>query len=61
MKECYWWKGKKITKHIFLGEKKLLNAVSRLECPLLVCKYKIRSLPNQKDFNINLDFTKIKK
>lgn len=25
-----------------LRKKLLLNAVSRLECPLLVCKYKIR-------------------
>lgn len=48
---------------IFRGGKKLLNAVSRLECPLLACKYKIRFLLNQKDLNINPKsaFTKINK
>lgn len=52
MKECYWLIEKNITKQVFLGKKKHLNAVSRLECPLLVCKYKIRSLPNKKDLNL---------
>lgn len=55
------WK-KEYNKTNNFKEKRLSNAVSRLECPLLVCKYKIISLPNQKDLNINpkLDFSKIK-
>ena len=47
-------------KQIFLPKKLLSSAVPRLECPLLVYKYKIRPLPPppQKKGNINpkLDF-----
>lgn len=42
MKECYSLKKKKKQMEDILRKKLLLNAVSRLECPLLVCKYKIR-------------------